>query len=284
MNPQSQLITAGPATLEVLHSDASSDEPARLCAAHPADPFVAGTAQLLADASGAAVVCVNPPGLGASPGPLRPSLEQIVDELEAVRLALGGPRWVFWGLSGGGWLGQLWAHRHPQALAGLILESTCACFRERLADPACALSPFFPAWQEALTGAGLLDRGSHQAPLGAQQATEWIELASVGEVFRVQDGPALLVSPMPQSAAMKQMMPAFFRFDARHLQPALRLPTLVLAGSEDPVVPLAQARALHQAIAGSSFVTIAQGGHVPTAQRHPQAAAAVQAFLAQLAH
>lgn len=50
-------------------------------------------------------------------------------------------------MSRGGWLAQIYARRHPDALVGIIVESTCLCFRGRLADSACALSPFFPAWR-----------------------------------------------------------------------------------------------------------------------------------------
>jgi 3-oxoadipate enol-lactonase len=247
-----------------------------LAASHPADAFSAETAALLRATADRPVVCLNPPGIGGSTGALRPTLEAIADDLEQARQRMGLGPWVFWGMSGGGWLGQLQAHRHPGAVAGLILESTCACYRARLTDPTCALSPSFPAWQAALGAAGLRPA----SPEEYQGSTTWTEVPGAGSVLRRPGGPALLVSPMPLAPAMRAMMPAFLSFDARAWLPALRIPTLVLAGSADPVAPLPHSRALAAAIPGATFVAIEGASHVPTAQRHPEVQRAVRAFLA----
>ena len=45
------------------------------------------------------------------------------------------------GLAAGGYLGQLYVHRYPEAFAGLLLDSTAPCFREAVLDPASVLSP-----------------------------------------------------------------------------------------------------------------------------------------------
>jgi pimeloyl-ACP methyl ester carboxylesterase len=203
----------------------------------------------------------------------------MVDDIEAARVALGLERWVFWGMSGGGWLAQLYAKRHPDALTGLILESICPSFRARLADPACLLSPNHPAWRETLLGAGLLHLDAGPV-LPASTEFEWIDVAHVGSVLRVRGGAALLVSPLPLSAEMRRVMPDLIAFDARTWLPRVALPTLVLCGSADPIVPIAHARALHEAIAGSEFIAIDGAGHVPTAERRPEVAAAVRRFLA----
>jgi pimeloyl-ACP methyl ester carboxylesterase len=259
-----------------------------LCAAHPADAFGKDTLGLLQDVAHARIVCVNPRGLGDS-SRLTPAshgaLEQMVDDIEAARVALGLGPWVFWGMSGGGWLGLIYARRHPDAVAGLILESTDACFRARLADPACVLSPQHPAWRDALAAAGLLaarDSGEHAARGEQRTDYEWNDVPGVGRVLRERGGAALLVSPMELSPAMLRIMPALLAFDARPWLPSLDSPALVMCGDADPIVPLAHARALHEALPDSELVEISGGGHVPTSERHPQVAAAVRRFLAEL--
>ena len=255
-----------------------------LCAAHPAEALGEGAVELLSTAAGARVVCVSPRGLGGS-SPLasgqRPALDEMVEDIEAVRRRLGVSQWVFWGMSGGGWLAQIYAHRSPDALAGVIIEGACACFRERLADPACVLSPFYPAWRAALEEAALLDPASHQKA-GRADDTEWIDLQGVGSVFRRRNGPALLVSPMPLSDGMLRAMPALWAFDSRAWLPTVRVPALVLSGTADPIVPIAHAQAVHQAIAGSKWVAVEGAGHVPVAEKRPEVAAAVRAFLEDL--
>jgi pimeloyl-ACP methyl ester carboxylesterase len=243
-----------------------------ICAAHPAEPFGEGVIELLSATSGARVVCVNPRG---------PTLEEMVDDLETVRRSLGAERWVFWGMSGGGWLAQIYAHRYPDALAGIIVEGACTCFRERLTDPACMLSPFFPSWRSALEDAGLLDPGSHRE-VGEADDTEWIEVPGVGSVFRHRGGPALLVSPMPVSEGMRRVMPELWRFDSRDWLSTVRVPTLVLSGTADPVVPIAHARAVHEAIPGSRWMAVEGAGHVPVVERRPEVGEAVRGFLADL--
>src|SRR3954462_7788391 len=91
-----------------------------ICAAHPSDAFGKDTVALLQDVAHARIVCVSPRGLGGSstlePNALRSGsgmLEQMVDDIEAVRLAMALGPWVFWGMSGGGWLGLIYAQRHP---------------------------------------------------------------------------------------------------------------------------------------------------------------------------
>lgn len=251
-----------------------------VAAAHPASAFGADTARLIAGITQTGVVCINPRGLGGSSPASDISFERMVDDIESVRRQLGLPRWVFWGMSGGGWLAQLYARRHPDALAGIIVESACACFRDRLADPACALSPFFPAWHEPLRARGMLVEGSH-ANASAADDIEWTEVEGVGQVFRRRCGAALLVSPMPIDPDMKRAMPVLWTFDSRGWLDELRTPALVMAGSADPVVPVHRVRALHRALPGSTFVVIEGGGHVPSAEGRPEAVEAVRAFLAE---
>jgi pimeloyl-ACP methyl ester carboxylesterase len=284
-SPEHRRVDLGHAALEVtLGGEVGSGAPV-LCAAHPADAFVEGTVALLQDAAGAPVVCVNPRGIGASSPPAADpggELDAMVDDIEAARRLLGLGPWVFWGMSGGGWLGQIYAHRHPGSLIGLIVESVCPCFRRRLADPECLASPFHPAWRARLEELGLVDPSSHDE-VGDLQATEWDRVEGVGEVFRRRGGPALLVWPGEIAPAMRRVMPALWAVDTRALLPTVRVPTLVLCGTADPIVPIAHARAVHEAIAGSELVVVEGAGHVPTAQQRPEVAAAVRRFLARVA-
>jgi pimeloyl-ACP methyl ester carboxylesterase len=273
-----ELIEIGGARIEVLRADRSAGPV--VCAAHPAEAFAAATVALLQEVAGAAIICANARGLGgSSPGPAQ-TLEEMVEDLEAVRRTLGGSRWVFWGMSGGGWLGELWAARHPGALAGLVLESACACFRARLADPACILSPYHLAWRASLSARDLIDPAAHE--VAAAGDTEWIEVPEIGSVFRRRGGAALLVSPMAISARMRETMPALWAADARTQLARIDVPTLVLCGTADPVVPFAHARALHAGIRGARLVAVEGAGHVPTSTGNGPAAEAVRAFVREL--
>lgn len=72
----------------------------------------------------ARVIYYDQRGCGLSdykPGTSGYSVEQAVDDLEAIRRELGLGRWVVLGYSYGGFLAQYYALRYPENLAGLIL-------------------------------------------------------------------------------------------------------------------------------------------------------------------
>jgi pimeloyl-ACP methyl ester carboxylesterase len=163
----------------------------------------------------------------------------------------------------------------------VILESICSCFRLRLADPACVLSPFYPSWQSPLSERGWISADSH-AEASDADAGEWIQVDGVGSVFRRRNGPALLVSPMPVSPEMRAAMPVLWSVDTRARLGEIRTRTLVIAGSEDPIVAVSHMRALHEAIPASNFLLVEGAGHVPVTQKRPEVTQAVQSFLEAL--
>jgi pimeloyl-ACP methyl ester carboxylesterase len=264
-----------------LYESAPSSSAVAVCAAHPADTFDWAACDLMAAATGCHAVCVNPRASDGSEAARMPALEEMVDRIEASRRHLGLGPWIFWGMSGGGWLAEIYANRYPQSLAGIVVESACLCFRERLADPACVLSPRFPAWHDGLAAEGLLPDITAAEPQPGD-AFEWTDVDGVGAVFRRQEGPALLVSPGPLSAEMRGVMPRLWAFDARPWIRSVRVPALVIAGTMDPVAPLRHARAVHEALEGSTFLEVDGAGHVPLAERRPEVAAAFRRFASTL--
>ena len=60
--------------------------------------------------------------------------------------------------------------------------------------------------------------------------------------------------------------------------PKLRPPTLILAGDDDPIIPLVNARIMHRLIPHSQLY-VYQGGHLELAARAEDVAPVVEAFL-----
>jgi pimeloyl-ACP methyl ester carboxylesterase len=271
---QHRRIEAAGGTLDVYVSEPLVPGAPFIAAAHPAGVFNEKSVALLCEMSGANVVCATfDPGF--------PTLATMVDGLEEVRGQLGIDRWLFWGMSGGGWLSMEYALRHPSSLRGVIIESVCSCFRVRLADPECVFSPFHSSWRSSLGERNLIDPDSHAAE-GDARATEWIEIEGVGSVFRRINGPALLVSPMPVTPEMRAGMPLLWTIDYRDDLARIRTASLVIAGDADPVAPLSHVRAVYDAIRGSSYFVAAGAGHVPTTTRRDDVRAAVGTFLQNL--
>jgi len=238
-----------------------------VCAAHPSEDFGPATAELLGIVARAQTVCVNAHG--------RP-LEQMVDAVEAERVRLGLPPWIFWGMSGGGFLAQLYAKRHPKALAGIVVESACPCFKARVEDSSCVLSPSNAAWVGPLKEAGLAGVDPGSGP------TEWMEMQGGWNVLRRVKGPAVMVVPGKLDDGMRAAMPALLAFDSRPWLSSVKTPALVIAGSDDPVAPLHHVKKVHEALGDrSTWLVVKGGGHVPTTLRHQDVISGYQAFLAK---
>ena len=286
MNTETRLIDLPDCSLEIAVGGAENSTLPTICAAHPAGAFSQNVVELLSWTANTRVVCVNLRGTGKSSpvssghGPY--DLEQMVDDIEQVRVHLGIERWVFWGMSGGGWLGQIYALEYADALEAVLLESVCACFRVRLADPECILSPFHPSWRPALEQRGLITEFSH-AEGGDAGATAWVDVEGVGAVFRRRGGPALLVSPTPVAPEMRRAMPVLWSVDTRPWLGQIPVSTLVVCGTADPIVPVQHARALHERIPGSEIFLARDGGHAPVTQRRPEMVEAVRRFLQRTA-
>jgi pimeloyl-ACP methyl ester carboxylesterase len=250
--------------------------------AHPLEP-IDRVLPLLAEMTGARVVCVNPRGVGGSSAPARPrdsTLDGMADDLDAVRRALGLRRWVLWGMSGGSMIAQVYARRHPRALQALVLDSAGSCFADTLRDPECVLSPAFPRWREALGARGLApdsDRGEASRTRVADAV--WEEVPGAGWVLRHRSGPVLLVSVREPTDQMRRVMPGLLGFDARPWLGEIRVPVLVLGGAGDQVAPPAHLRALHDALPRSHLALLDGAGHVPIGERPAGVGAAVRPFL-----
>jgi 3-oxoadipate enol-lactonase len=200
------------------------------------------------------------------------TLDGMAADLDQVRQALGLRRWVIWGISGGSMVAQVSARWHPEGIEALILDSAGPCFASTLADPGCVLSPSHPRWSGLL--AAPVDPDGDGRP-------GWTAVPDVGWVLRRDGGQAVVVSLREPPDQMRRVMPSLLAFDARPWLGAIEVPTLVLAGGADQVAPLAQLRALHEAIPGASLAVIDGAGHVPIGERPDDVRALVQRFLSQ---
>jgi pimeloyl-ACP methyl ester carboxylesterase len=240
-----------------------------VCAPHPSALFSRETTDLLSSIAAVPVVAVGPPN-GAT------SLEEIVAAMEEKRRSLDGERWVIWGMSGGSFLAQLYAHMYPTGVTGLILASSGPYFRTTVEDPDCILSPRNPVWSSKLSAAGLLDGEYETGP------TAWEIVAGVGWVLRRASGAALVVSPEEPSAELQAIMRALWAYDARPWLGAVAAPTLVMCGTADPVVPVRHGETLAALLPNARFVAIDGGGHIPLTSHRVEVEGEIRNFLQSL--
>jgi 3-oxoadipate enol-lactonase len=152
----------------------------------------------------------------------------------------------FLGLSMGGMVGQHLGLAHPQRFASLTLCSTTS----RIPDEA------KPLWQERVKVAREHGMGS-QVELALAR---WLAPATM------RDKPAVVARMRRYIEATPVEGYAGWCGAIRDLNVtdrlnAIRLPTLVIVGAEDPSTPPAAARVIHREIAGSELVEVPGASH-----------------------
>lgn len=217
---------------------------------------------------------INPDlrGLGQSSldqGPGR--LERYGDDLIALLDSLEVPRVVVCGLSMGGYIALDLARRYRDRLAGLILVATRA-----EPDSAEGRKGREAAIELAGRGGAAAIAESMLPRLFAPDAHERLPelMADVREQIAATTVPGII-------QALEAMRD---RPDSRPLLPGIGgLPTLVLNGAADKLMPADGMKALAALIPGAVYQSIEGAGHLPPLERPAETTVAIAGFLGRIA-
>lgn len=180
-----------------------------------------------------------------------PTLEARMDDVRAVMDAVGCRRAAFYGLSEGAAMALLFAATYPERTAALVLRSG---FPRRMwaAD--------YP-W-------GRTEEEYEREVEGALQVfgPRARALEAVHNLGRFEDVEAESFLRLLRHGSSPGALEALHRMnkdiDVRHVLPAVRVPTLVLHGSEDTIVPHEVAQYVASRISGARLTEIPGAGHL----------------------
>ena len=203
-------------------------------------------------------------GSGVGAGPL--TMERIADDGAALLDLLGIEKAAVGGCSMGGYAAFAFVRRHPQRLAGLVLQDTRAG-----ADTTEAM-----ANRAALAAKVLAE--------GAPAAVEALLPKLVGETTHRERGDLvarvrqriLAASPQGIASALHGLAR---RADSRETLPTISVPALVLVGAEDVLTPPAEAVTMAAAISRARLDVIPNAGHLANLENPDAVNAALLAFL-----
>jgi class 3 adenylate cyclase len=196
-------------------------------------------------------------GVGMSdrvPDTALPTLETRMDDVRAVMDAADSKRAVVLGVSEGGPLSLLFAATYPERTVALILFGTMARF---------AWAPDFPwgetepAFREGLDG---IDTGWGTEEYASTALRLWAAPGSANDRQLV----TWLTSYMRRSASPGSAMALErmnYGMDVRHVLPAIHVPTLVLARTEDKDFPIDATRQMAHEIPGARLVEFPGDDH-----------------------
>jgi poly(3-hydroxyalkanoate) depolymerase len=212
-----------------------------------------------------AVIRFDVPGIGGSPEPVVPySLWTSAPLLDDLLGQLGYQQADVLGISWGGGLAQQFALRYPDRVHHLVLVAT---------GTGALMIPGHPRVLRHM----LTPRRHRDAGYAATIAGEIYGGSLRGDPARVTEVLHGDGSPGPGRGYFYQLLAAA-GWTSLPMLPLLRPPTLILAGDDDPLSPLANARIMHRLIPRSEL-HIYHGGHLDLVTHPKRMATVVEAFL-----
>jgi len=230
------------------------------------------------------------------------TVANLVADIEGVRQFLKVDKWYVLGHSWGGMLGLEYVTAHPDHVRGYIhmdglvsvpqmqnsvLDNAAKKFAAATpkddADLAQvtqlrALPPdnpirLFGALGLAMGPAGLYYASNQAAGFAASYA-------QIGAAIKPYHLPPALLAPASEPGAALIVSDHFLTRDDTPLLTKITVPTLILNGKQDGVIPPSVAEAAHKAIRGSQLVELDNCGHFPFFEKPEKTTAAILAFTA----
>ncbi len=220
-------------------------------------------------------------GLTRAPAGYQSSPEGQVAVVDALASRLGLPSFVLAGNSMGGGVAWRYALAHPQKVRGLVLVNAAgwpeAAEGEggddsrplvfKLLENPVGRSVLRNLDPRPLAGRGLRQAYGDEALVTPELVDRYVELA------RAPGHRAILADPRRRSGADPVTAETFA---------AISVPTLVMVGALDQVIPSERGAGFAQAIPGARLITYADGGHVPMEQLPDRTAQDLRVFLEAL--
>lgn len=206
-------------------------------------------------------------GFGQSDAPAGPyTMEQHADDMAALMDHLELEQVVFGGVSMGGYISFAMMRQYPQRVRGLVL----ACTR------AVADTPEGRAAREA------------DAQLAEQQgakiiADQWTSrLLGPNATLEQHTIIHAIIAANPSQGIAEALRGMGLRPDSNELLSSITVPTLVIAGSEDTLMPTTELRTIHEGIAGSQYAELAGAGHLANFENPTAFNTVVREFLSRV--
>jgi pimeloyl-ACP methyl ester carboxylesterase len=213
------------------------------------EPVVARFFQRLASFSRLILFDKRGTGLSDRVGDM-PNLETRMDDVRAVMDAVRSPRAALLGTSEGGAMCLLFAATYPERTTALIMKGS---FARRLWAPDYSWGPTKEEWGQFVESAAR-DWGG---PVGLEARAPSM---AHDPRFREWWGRLLRTSASP--GAYRALMQMNSEIDARHVLPAIRVPTLILHRTGDKAIPVEAGRYMAERIAGAKYVELPGDDHV----------------------
>lgn len=181
------------------------------------------------------------------------SLEERIDDIRAVMDAVGSERAAIWGVSEGGSMACLFAATYPERTLSLIVWAGQARWVQGPDAPWGVPRDEYEAKIEQLATLGVTEDYVRGWGSGMGQDASQEEVDREIRAYQAGASPGAL-------ANLERMN---MQIDIRSILPSIRVPTLVINGTADPISPIEGARDLAERIPGARLVEYPSRTHAP---------------------
>jgi proline iminopeptidase len=203
--------------------------------------------------------------------------DQLVDDVEGVRKALGLGRVRVLGISWGGFLGLMYAARYPASLSALVVVGASASrdFMRRADDNAKA-----QATPEQWTAYRALWDGSLADDEAFHRAFDTIRPLYFYDKGLAVESVAARAQTRYRLAVRRFIIEhEYARYDCRAELPSIACPTLVAVGRHDWICPVDQAEEIQRLVPRSELAVFERSGHSPHVEEREAFVQRLGAFL-----
>lgn len=183
-----------------------------------------------------------------------PTLDERMDDLDAVMRSIGISRAALFGYSEGAAMSALFSATYPGRVSHLVLYGGFARFTN------CDDYTDMFSLEQMVRGVKYWGSGSSMKLFAPSLAGDTEAIKHWGK------GERLIVSP----SSFQAMLETNALIDVRAILPELRLPVLVLHNEADIAVPVANGRYLAKHIPGARYIEYPAGDHQPWSQKNKE--------------
>ena len=197
------------------------------------------------------------------------SMDRYADDLVGLLDVLHVDRAVFAGLSMGGYIAFAIWRRHPQRVRALVLANTRAG-----ADS--------EEGREKRRVLMALARDKGSSAVADSMMTGMLGKTTRSNRPEIVNSVHRMISSAPVDGVVGALQAMMDRPDSTPTLATIDVPTLIVTGDEDTIIPVDDARAMNAAIRGSTIEVISGAGHLSNLERPAAFNHVVSEFLAKL--
>ena len=197
------------------------------------------------------------------------SMDQYADDLVGLLDVLHIDKAVITGLSMGGYVAFALWRRHPSRVRGLVLSNTKAG----------ADSEEAKAKRRALMDVAR-DQGS--SAIADSMITGMLGKTTRNKRPEITNGVHRMIASSPVDGVIGALEALMNRPDSTPTLATIDVPTLIVTGDEDAIIPVSESEAMHAAIRQSTLEVITGSGHLTNLERPAAFNHVVSEFLAKL--